>query len=389
MFSVKFDDISEIDLKGLISIRQPENSTVEFKQTLPAGDSSGKNEFLADISAMANNNGGYIFYGIKESEDGCASEIVPLEINPDIECRRMQDVILNNLEPKLSGYKIRAVPVSDGRFVVIINIPESWSRPHRVKINNHFYIREGARKRQLEMPEIRAAFINSDNLNAKVRDFRADRVGKILVGDSPIKILDGIIQVLHILPYSCLYSGAGVDVFNALDRSRIPVMSQDLGLSTKINIDGVVAHRVINPQGSGAYTQLFRNGMIESVRVFPLRPEIGRLVLPSTAYEREIILFFKGLKGVLKELDIEGPIIFLYSLLKAKGVELGVANRYLLDEGVGIFDRDQIFLPDLVIEDLSSDEGAVLKPLFDLVWNAAGFRESLNYERNTGMWVDS
>ena len=250
-------------------------------------------------------------------------------------------------------------------------------------------IREGARKRQLEMPEIKAAFINGDNLKKKITDFRADRVGKVLIGESPIRLVEGIVQVLHVLPYSCLYSNASVDVFRALDWSRIPVMSQNLGLSSKINIDGVVAHRVINPQGSGAYTQLFRNGMIESVRVFPPRSDTGELVLPSTSYEREIIEFLKGIKKVLTELDISGPMIILYSLLNVKNVQLGVSNNYLLDEGTGIFDRDQILLPDIVIEDMAIDEGMALRPLFDLVWNAAGFRQSLNYDQHSGVWVNS
>ncbi|AWW46342.1 hypothetical protein DPM18_05710 [Polynucleobacter paneuropaeus] len=389
MFSVKFEEISEDHLRDLINSKISENSVTEFKQTLPTWDSSGKNEFLADISAMANHSGGFIFYGISESGDGSAAGIVPLDINPDQECRRIQDFILNNLEPKLGGYMMRAVPIKTGGYVLVINVLESWSKPHRVKINNHFYIREGARKRQLEMPEIKAAFINGDNLKKKITDFRADRVGKVLIGESPIRLVEGIVQVLHVLPYSCLYSNASVDVFRALDWSRIPVMSQNLGLSSKINIDGVVAHRVINPQGSGAYTQLFRNGMIESVRVFPPRSDTGELVLPSTSYEREIIEFLKGIKKVLTELDISGPMIILYSLLNVKNVQLGVSNNYLLDEGTGIFDRDQILLPDIVIEDMAIDEGMALRPLFDLVWNAAGFRQSLNYDQHSGVWVNS
>lgn len=389
MFSIKFDEISEEHLLDLIASKAVENSVTEFKQALPTWDSSGKNEFLADISAMANHNGGFIFYGISESGDGCAAEIMALDINPDQECRRIQDYILNSIEPKLGGYKIKAIPIEIGGYVLVINVLESWSKPHRVKINNHFYIREGARKRQLEMPEIKAAFINSDNLKKKITDFRADRIGKILVGESPIKLIDGIVQTLHVLPYSCLNSNIGIDVFRALDWSRIPVMSQNFGLSSKINIDGVVAHRVINPQGSGAYTQLFRNGMIESVRVFPPRSDTGAMVLPSTLYEREIIEFIKEIKRVLTELDIAGPIIILYSLLNVKNVQLGVSNLYLLDEGNGKFDRDQILVPDMIIEDFSIDEGIALKSLFDLVWNAAGFRESLNYDKNTGIWVNN
>lgn len=56
MFSVKFDEISEEHLLDLIANKAVENSVTEFKQALPTWDSSGKNEFLADISAIANHH---------------------------------------------------------------------------------------------------------------------------------------------------------------------------------------------------------------------------------------------------------------------------------------------------------------------------------------------
>ncbi|MEI8103252.1 MAG: ATP-binding protein [Chlorobium sp.] len=386
MLGIKFDAISEADLQNLIVNAVPESTTLEFKRELPTWDSSSKHEFLADVSAMANHHGGYILYGIKESADGFAAEFSPQNINPDSDCLRMIDILVSNLEPKLSGCKARAIQLTGGGNVVVLSIPESWSKPHRVKTNNHFFIREGARKRQLEIPEIKMAFLNSENPKRKITDFRAERIGKIISGDAPVTIAEGIVQILHVVPVQALLNDLSLDVA-AINESRIPVMSSMHGLNSRINLDGVVKHRVLTEKGSGAYTQFFRNGYVEAVRVFQKNIESGQFLLPSTLYEKEAISFLSELKRSFAALEVEGPIVILYTLLNVKGATLGVANAHWLDEGPGIFDRQQILLPDVLVENLETDEGAILRPVFDLVWNAAGYKQSLNYDKQTGIWT--
>ncbi len=388
MLEIKFDDISEADLNNLITNNIPESSSLEYKREMPSWDGGGKHEFLADASAMANHHGGYILYGVKESDEGCAEELVPQHLNLDSECLRMIDVLGGNIEPKLSGCKAKAVPLSGGGYVVVLSIPESWNKPHRVKTNNHFFIREGARKRQLEIPEIKMAFLNSENPKRKITDFRVDRIGKIMSGDAPVSIAEGIVQIFHVVPLQALLLELSLDV-TAINGLRVPVMSTMHGINSRINLDGVVMHRVVTERGSGAYTQIFRSGFVEAVRVFPKNVESLNSILPSTAYEREIITFLRDIKRVFLALEIDGPIILLYSLLNVKNAQLGVANSHYLDEGEGVFDRNQILLPDVLVEDLSADEGSVLRPLFDLVWNAAGYRGSLNYDQQSGIWIGS
>ena len=121
--------------------------------------------------------------------------------------------------------------------------------------------------------------------------------------------------------------------------------------------------------------------------MFQANPDSGNLTLPSVSYERDLIDFMKQLKqNVLARLDIDGPFVLLYTLLNAKSAQLGVNDIFALDEGLGNFDRQQIILPDFLVEDPSIDEGQMLRPIFDLVWNAAGFRQSQNYDENSGIW---
>ena len=44
-----------------------------------------------------------------------------------------------------------------------------------------------------------------------------------------------------------------------------------------------------------------------------------------------------------------------------------------------------LILPDVLIEDYDCDVPAALRPVFDALWNAAGYERSLNYDEN-GCW---
>jgi predicted HTH transcriptional regulator len=60
-----WDDISISDVQDLIARRVREDRTLEFKEEFPFND-SGKLNFLQDVTAMANAEGGTLIYGAHE-----------------------------------------------------------------------------------------------------------------------------------------------------------------------------------------------------------------------------------------------------------------------------------------------------------------------------------
>jgi hypothetical protein len=44
--------------------------------------------------------------------------------------------------------------------------------------------------------------------------------------------------------------------------------------------------------------------------------------------------------------------------------------------------ENEIYLPEVIINDFEEDVAKALKPVFDMVWNAAGFSKSYGYEEN-------
>lgn len=371
------------DLEGLIADKTTESSHLEFKRDLPGRDASGRHEFVADVSAFANAGGGDLVYGIDEDGEGQARELVVLTGNVDEEVRRLQDVLLHGAEPRIPGVQFQAIVAPRG-FAVVVRVPQSWDAPHRVKTNQHFYIREGARKRQLDVSEIRNLFLRSGERAQHVRNFRTDRLGKLLAGEGPPGLVAGPLLVVHFVPMEAVLGSLSIDPV-PYSRGRYLPMPAGASRAARLNLDGAIS---VNLSGDGriyGYSQLFRSGYFESVKAYGASGSTTA-GLPSRGYEEQVIKLLTELRAELAHLGVNGQLTCLLSLLRVKGLKLGV-DRLRVDpsEDDGFFDRDTIALPDIVLAcELAPAEA--LKPVFDLVWQSAGFARSYNYNE-AGQWA--
>jgi len=59
-------------------------------------------------------------------------------------------------------------------------------------------------------------------------------------------------------------------------------------------------------------------------------------------------------------------------------------NRYTSEPAP--LDRDVLIVPDVLIEDFDSTIASKVRPVFDMVWNSAGWSESQNYDEQ-GNWT--
>lgn len=373
----------EDDVRALVATRTAEGTYLEFKRELPRPDAGGRHEFLADVSALANSSGGDLIFGIDEDGEGRATAVVAQPGNADEEARRLQDVLLNGIEPRVPGLQVQAVTVAGG-FVVVVRAPQSWAGPHRVKSNQHFFTRENGRKRQLDVPEVRGLFLRSENQAQRVRDFRTERLGKLVSGEGPHRLMPGALLVGHFVPTQAALGTVQVDPIPYMQQRALPVLSTTVPPS-RINADGALAVRNPRPEGTHGYSQLFRNGYFETVKVYPYGDD-ARVGLGSLAYEEQFIEVLRLLRAEYVHLGIGTEMTCMVSLLDADHVELGFdRNRYMLDDHQGLFDRKTLVLPDVLLPaDLSPEQA--LKPVFDLVWQSAGMERSANYNAE-GHWA--
>ena len=194
MINKSFYEITKRDIESLIVNEVAEGKTLEYKEELPGSSDGDKKEFLYDISAFANASGGDILYGIAEKRDvnkkstGIPGKLSGLSgINIDAEIRRLQSCIQDGIAPRIPGIQIR--PVDEfAEPVIIIRIPKSWNSPHMVTLKgvSHFYSRNSTGKYQLDIDEIRAAFIASESLAQRIKEFRIDRISKLVADETPV-----------------------------------------------------------------------------------------------------------------------------------------------------------------------------------------------------------
>lgn len=375
--------VREHHLTAFVETGVSENTYLDFKRDLPGRDNRGTNDLVADVSAFANSSGGDLIYGIDENGAGQAANIVPQGGNMDEEARRVQDVIMNNIEPRVPGVQVVAIQVAGG-FVLIIRVPQSWAGPHRVKTNNAFYLRENGRKRTLDVPEIRGLFLRSEQQSQRVRDFRTERLGQILAGGAPHRLVPGALLVGHFVPTQAALGGVSVDPVPYMRQRGLPVLSTTLP-SARINADGALVVRNPNAEGTFGYSQLFRNGYFETVKVLSA-PEGERAPLGSIAYEREFIQLVRVLRDEYTHLGIGTEMTCMVSILRANRAELGLRRwDYVLADHQGYFDRETLVLPDVLLPSELRPEHA-LRPVFDLMWQSCGLERSFNYD-GAGEWV--
>lgn len=375
-------ETSQTDIQRLIADRVQEGAHIDFKRELPAAwDSSAKHELLADVTAFANSGGGDIVYGVNENESAEASAICPLVLaSVDQEVRRLQDFILTLSEPRLPGVQVQAVSVSEGGkegHVLVVRVPQSWASPHRVKTNQHFYVREGLRKRPLDVPELRALFVRTESQAQRVRDFRSDRLAKVLTEDTPTPLKEGPRLVVHVVPTQAALGLVSIDpVPYSRGVTYLPMIGREGGVAATLNFDGAFAAISYQNEKPVKYTQLFRQGFFESVWVLEPFGSVDEPLLPSMAYERYINQFLVQVRAELDRHGLQKDIAVFLSLLSADNVVFAVRSDF--GSGHHRFDRNSLLFPDVLIP-AEVTPGAGMRPIYDLVCQSAGLAGSANY----------
>ena len=382
-------DITLADIQRLIAERVQEGPHLDFKRDLPTNwDNGTKHDFMADVTAFANSGGGDIIFGVAENDDAEASALFPLALaSVDQEVRRLQDFILNLAEPRLPGVQVQPVELSTADktgHVIVIRVPQSWAGPHRVKTNQHVYVREGLRKRALDVPELRALFVRTESQAQRLRDFRSDRLAKILIGETPAPIGTGPKLVVHAIPTQAALGLVQIDpVPYSRGQASLPMIGRNGTGWATLNFDGAFATLPGLGVSSG-YTQLFRQGYFEGVWALSAFGDIKEPMLPGTAYEEYVNTFLGQVRRELDRLGLRWEMAVFLSLLGADKAVFAGPSQIGFGAGYYRFDRHALLLPDLLIP-AEVSPGRGMRPSYDHLCQSAGLVGSANYG-DDGEW---
>lgn len=434
MLHKSIDAITEADLKALVTEGRREDIQLEFKLTLPGNGDDEKKEFLKDVSAMANSQGGDIIYGIREDrsspEDaGKAAELVGITgTGADGTKLWMFDLLNSSIEERMIGVTIRDVQLSTGGFALVVRVPRSWNAPHVVRHKNHwrFYARHSAGTYAMNVTDLRTAFLLSDTLTRRLESVRSERLQAIrakypdLADDKDWSHPDPSwtnskrtsVLAIHLQPFDSVKPGSVVDIAEVRkNEADYLQLFGDFGGSSslRVNFDGVLA------EDDSGYLQVFRSGMTEEVGSGVLNDNHQNTeVIDATDIDRAI---FKGVGrrlALLKSLGVTSPVLVSLALLGVRGCKLLTRLPYYVGENMGGYslrlsrhaiDRRDLVLTGLVVENLQElplegyqQDGqdriprswfvapGLLRPYCDSIWNAVGSLRSEYFDPD-GKWL--
>lgn len=376
-------EICSADLQALLDNGVPEGKTIEYKRDLPGNSDQDKREFLADASSFANAGGGDILFGIaakKGIPTGFAG--IPVE-DMDDALQRLESMLRTGIEPRMPGCELRGIALGNGTAVLLIRVRQSWAAPHRVTFKDHskFYSRNSAGKYGLDVGELRAAFEGGQVLASKVREFREQRLSKVLSGETPSPLVKGAVGVLHVVPLVNFSTNQPIALARPV-RGLTPPDS--MGWGDRWNLDGILVYSSSKDGGSSSYIQVFRNGPIETATVFDLDRDPPSL--PSLHLEKVFIEALEQSVRYLQEVGVEPPLYVFLSLLGIGPYRFAIPNDMgWSGRNPSKLDRRDLILPEVLLEGDVSQSDVALKPIFDLIWNAYGLEKSIYYDEQ-GRW---
>ena len=380
--------IAEKDLKSLIENSVLEQKTLDYKRSLPGNSDSEKKEFLADVSSFANASGGDLIYGIsQDNKTGIPTKLEGLEIlNADQVVLRLESLIRDGIEPRIPSVTFRPILLSDSKIALIIRIQKSWNSPHRVGFKGYhkFYSRSSNGKYELDVGELRTAFTLSETIFDKIKRFREDRISRINANETPIPFYENAKIILHLIPVIAFNPAQRYDIDQVADSPQLIAPIYCRGYSYNYNLDGFLTYSQGQENLSHSYVQLFRNGIVEIVEGLLLKPDKGQLLIPSVAYEDELIRELPRFLSVLRSLKVELPIFLFLSLVGVKGYSMATGGLFYRERSS--IDRDVVALPEVIVENYSEGAERILKPCFDSIWNACGLSRSQNFDQS-GKWM--
>ncbi len=114
-----------------------EDKQWDYKRQQIGKTDGEKKEFLQDVCSFANATGGHIILGIDEGEGvdrGLPIKLVGFHVSVDEEISRLQNILLNGIEPRIYGLDMKAVELTSQQaavspVVIIIRILHSISLP--------------------------------------------------------------------------------------------------------------------------------------------------------------------------------------------------------------------------------------------------------------------
>lgn len=347
----RIEDIVLKDIEELISQEYVEDKFLEYKGEMDKGE---KDRILNAVCGFSNADGGLFIYGLKE-EKGVPAEIDGISLGDkswDDKKRGILSSIENSIEPKVY-VEIDNIELENGKILIVIKIPKSWSAPHCIKRNNgknrSFYIRRDGSTNPMTYQEIETMFNSKNTTMDKINEFRNERLRKFSSKNAHnFKVL------YHFIPLDS-FSKEDININEARDK-----------LQNKDNIGGIYRYNfegIYHPYDV-SFKQLFRNSIFEMV----YESEAENEPISLEHHQQEFIEVTKEIYDLYHELNIFCPIMIFISITN-------IINHPIFQNGIPKrfkepFDKERDILnPNGILIENKEDIESSVHNLFIPIWN--------------------
>ena len=269
---LSFKDIESLPMENVIEQfkGKKESKILDFKREINIEKIEDKKKFLADISAFANATGGQIIYGVIEKK-GEFAELCGVEVQDvDLLRQKIENMLRDNIEPNLSNYSINFKNLSENKYLIFIEISDSYSKPHVVSYQGlwRVYSRNSTGNFPLDIFDLKNLVLKSNELRGGLDKYRFKRINSIISDELPIKFENpsSAKLIVHVLPHSAFYEKSELNLREILENSSLLNPINTDSSNVQINFDGLFSvlygknYSVIDK-----YLQLYRDGIIETV----------------------------------------------------------------------------------------------------------------------------
>lgn len=170
-------EITPADIWNLITQRAPEDAFLDFKKEIldprkpPSKRKQEEEDWIADLVAFANAQGGHIIIGVETDKQERAFRLTPMVGD---QAKRLADVLRDKaiawVKPHIA-LDITAFEMTVDEWIVIAFVPDSQDKPHMCGYDGRtrFTVRTGNRKREMSYEEIQTYFLSRPREQLLVR----------------------------------------------------------------------------------------------------------------------------------------------------------------------------------------------------------------------------
>lgn len=147
----------------------PEGTQLDYKRTIGPEPLNGdtKSEFMKDVTAFANSEGGIIIYGYDEPDEhtGEKGQFHGVLSGQAI-ASTMERIVQDTSDPRLPGFLIKSVSIEADKSAVICYIPNSELKPHMYK--GRYFKRHSESSIQMSAIEVRQTVLSSYSRRSEI-----------------------------------------------------------------------------------------------------------------------------------------------------------------------------------------------------------------------------